>query len=329
MSKLHAERQGEQLTFETAAEHATACVPVAAPHQRVGEVRERLAGHRYDSASHLVVCEPDRFVGIMTIEDLLSAPADATIESLMDRELPLVAPGVDQEVAAWRAVHHGETALAVVDRTGRFVGLIPPHRLLAVLLSEHEEDLSHIAGFLRDASTARTTSEEPVPRRFRHRVPWLLLGLVGALFAADLVALFETQLRVNVMVAFFMPGIVYLADAVGTQTETVVVRGLSVGISMRRMVGRELLAGLLIGITLAAVALPIVWLRWNDPSLALAVALSVLMASSTATLVAMTLPWLFDSFAIDPAFGSGPLGTVIQDLLSIWIYLSVTSVVLS
>ena len=66
------------------------------------------------------------------------------------------------------------------------------------------------------------------------------------------------------MVAFFIPGIVYLADAVGTQTETVVVRGLSLGISMRRMVGRELLAGLLIGVALAAVALPLVWLRWSD-----------------------------------------------------------------
>ncbi len=55
------------------------------------------------------------------------------------------------------------------------------------------------------------------------------------------------------MLAFFIPGIVYLADAVGTQTETIVVRGLSVGVTMQRMVGRELLAGLAIGFTLAAV----------------------------------------------------------------------------
>ena len=61
------------------------------------------------------------------------------------------------------------------------------------------------------------------------------------------------------MLAFFIPGIVYLADAVGTQTETVVVRGLSLGIPMRRMVARELLAGILIGVVLAAVALP-----WDD-----------------------------------------------------------------
>jgi magnesium transporter len=313
------------LTFETAAEHATGRVPVASPLQRAGNVREMLVGQHYVCASHIVVCDVDKFLGLVTIEELLLARADVTIESLMDRGAPVVAPGVDQEVAAWRAVRHGESALAVVDGHGHFVGVIPPHRLLGVLLSEHEEDLNRFAGFLRSTSVARTASEEPVQRRFRHRLPWLLLGLGGALLAADLVGSFETHLQLNVMVAFFIPGIVYLADAVGTQTETVVVRGLSLGVPMRRMLGQELLAGVLIGMALAAVALPFVWWRWNDGNLALSVGASVFAACSTATLAAMMLPWLFDAFALDPAFGSGPLATVVQDLLSIWIYLSITT----
>ena len=175
---------------------------------------------------------------------------------------------------------------------------------------------------------ARTASEEPVHRRFQHRLPRLLLGLGGALLAADLVGSFEAHLQLNVMLAFFIPGIVDLADAVD-ETETVVVRGLSLGIPMRRMVVREPLAGILIGVVLAAVALPFVWWRWNDGGLALSVGVSVFAACSTATLAAMTLPWLFDAFASDPAFGSGPLATVIQDLLSIWIYLSVTTLIMS
>jgi magnesium transporter len=99
--------------------------------------------------------------------------------------------------------------LSVVDEKGRFLGIIPPHRLLAVLLSEHEEDLSRLGGFMRSVSAARTTSEEPVERRFRHRLPWLLLGLAGALLAADFVGWFEAQLQQKVMLAFFIPGIVY------------------------------------------------------------------------------------------------------------------------
>ena len=317
------------LTFETAAEHATASVPVARPLERAGDVRARLVGEPYESASHVVVCEADRFLGIVTIEQLLRAGEDATLESLMDPDAPVVAPGVDQEVAAWRAVRHGESALAVVDQRGHFVGVIPPHRIVAVLLSEHEEDLSRAAGFVRSTFLARTTSEEAVQRRFRHRIPWLLLGLGGALLAADLVGSFEAQLQMHVMLAFFIPSIVYLADAVGTQTETVVVRGLSLGVSMRRMVGRELLAGLLIGTALGIVALPLVWWRWDDAALALAIGISVIAACSTATVAAMALPWLFDSFELDAAFGSGPLATVVQDLVSIWMYLWVATLVMT
>lgn len=74
-------------------------------------------------------------------------------------------------------------------------------------------------------------------RRFWHRLPWLLLGLAGAFLAAGIVGSFERQLEENVILAFFMPGIVYMADAVGTQTETLVVRGISVGVPIRRSCG--------------------------------------------------------------------------------------------
>ena len=130
------------------------------------------------------------------------------------------------------------------------------------------------------------------------------LGTWRGSAGSDLVGAFETHLQLNLLLAFFIPGIVYLADAVGTQTETVVVRGLSLGVPMRRMIGRELLTGVLIGMALAVVAVPFVWWRWSDAVLALSLGLSVFAACSTATLAAMMLPWLFDTFALDPAFGS-------------------------
>jgi magnesium transporter len=245
------------------------------------------------------------------------------MRDVMHRDAPIVAPGIDQEVAAWRAVRNEESALAVVDHDGRWVGIIPPHRLIAVLLSEHEEDLSRLGGFTKSTTAARAASEEPVERRLRHRVPWLLVGLGGAVLAADFVGWFAAVLEYKVMLAFFIPGIVYLADAVGTQTETIVVRGLSIGVRMRRMLARELLTGLAIGLVLGTLAGPLVWWRWGEADVALAVGLAVFAACSTATVAAMALPWLFDSFALDPAFGSGPLATVIQDLLSILIYFAI------
>jgi magnesium transporter len=319
----------DRLSFETAAQHATSRVPVVEPGQRLADVRTILVGGRYESASHVVVCESGRFRGVITIEDALAAPGDSTVESVMDARAPIVAPGIDQEVAAWQAVNHQESALSVVDGEGRFVGIIPPHRLIEVLLSEHEEDLSRLGGFLKDTSSARRSSEEPAQRRFRHRLPWLIVGLLGAVIAADVVAAFEAELRTNILVAFFIPGIVYLADAVGTQTETIVVRGLSLGVPIGRMISRELLTGLAIGAALAAFAAPLVWWRWGSTDVALSVGLSVLGACSTATVAAMALPWLFDAVGLDPAFGSGPLATVVQDVLSILIYLSISTLVMS
>jgi magnesium transporter len=317
------------MIFETAAAHSTMNVPVASPAQYARDTRAMLHRREYESASHIVVCDGDRFVGIATIEAVLAAPDNATVTSLMDRDAPVVAPGVDQEVAAWRAVRHGESALAVVDEAGRFAGVIPPHRLLAVLLAEHEEDLSRLAGFLKATSAARLTSEEPVRYRFWHRLPWLLLGLGGALIAADVIGRFDDLLRTNVVLAFFMPGIVYRADAVGTQTETVIVRGLSLGVPMRRMMPREVLAGVMIGATLGVVTTPLVWWHWHDAALAFSMGLSVFAASSTATGAAMLLPAGLTSLNLDPAFGSGPIATVLQDLISIWIYLTVTSVMMT
>jgi magnesium transporter len=94
------------------------------------------------------------------------------------------------------------------------------------------------------------------------------------------------------------------------------------------MVAREILAGIVIGLVLATITGPLVLWHWGDSRLAFSVSVSVLAASSTATGAAMALPWVFNSLQLDPAFGSGPLATVVQDLLSIWIYLNVTAFVM-
>jgi magnesium transporter len=308
------------LIFETAAEHVTDRVPVAAPAQKMSDIRRTLLGNDYDYAACIAVCEEGKLRGILKIETALSAPGEVTAGERMDLDPPVVSPGTDQERAAWLAVRHGEYALAVVDEQDRFVGFIPPQRLLEVLLWEHDENMSRLGGYLLSTATARRASQEPILRRFWHRLPWLLLGLVGAVFAADIVGAFEEQLQGKVLLAFFIPGIVYLADAVGTQTETLIVRGLSVGVGIRQIVWREVITGVLIGVAIALTFFPIALWRWGEFDVALAVSLSLLAACSTATFVAMTLPYLIQRLGKDPAFGSGPLATVVQDLLSILIY---------
>ena len=138
---------------------------------------------------------------------------------------------------------------------------------------------------------------------------------------------YERVLELQVLIAFFVPGVVYIADAVGTQTEALIIRALSVGVSVARIAVREILTGVALGLLLAALTYPLVWSIWHESAVALAVALALFAAFSIATVVAMVLPWAFHRLGRDPAFGSGPLATVVQDLLSVIIYFGTASLI--
>jgi magnesium transporter len=120
-----------------------------------------------------------------------------------------------------------------------------------------------------------------------------------------------------------------MADAVGTQTEALIIRGLSVGVPIRRVFRLESLTGLFVGLVLAAVTMPTVWVVLGSAALALTVSMSLVAACGVATVVAMALPWVMSRAGHDPAFGSGPLATVVQDLLSLVIYFLVASAVMT
>lgn len=259
------------------------------------------------------------------MERMLDAGEGARAGDLMDSAPPVVEPGADQEAVAWEMARGGESRVAVVDSDGGFLGLVPRHRMLRVLLAEHEEDLARLGGYLARTESARSAAEETVLRRLWHRLPRLFVGLAGAMAAAIIVGRFEEQLDKKVLLAFFLPAVVYMADAVGTQTETVLIRGLAVGVELRDVVLRELATGLVVGALMAAAFFPFALVVWGEGRVAVAVGLSLAASCSIATLVAMVFPWVFWRLGADPAFGSGPLATVVQDLVSITVYLLIAT----
>lgn len=179
----------------------------------------------------------------------------------------------------------------VVNAEGRLLGVVPPLAMLRVLRREHVEDMRRLAGIARETAQARHALEEPPVRRVRDRLPWLLLGLLGSSLATLVMARFKATLSARVAIAFFIPGIVYLADAIGTQTETVVVRGLSLGfVSLPRLLWGEMRTGLMIGGLVSALVFPGVLLGFGDLRLAVAVAVAMLVAGTLATSSASSSP---------------------------------------
>jgi magnesium transporter len=303
-------------------------VPSVEAGATVADLRDLLSRRPYRSVADIVVLRNGRPLGLIPVEGALAAPGDARIDALA-RPATLVAPDDDLEVAARRTIHAGGRSLLVVDGDGRYLGLVPPEALLRLLESEHEEDMARLGGFVARAAGARSASEETVPRRLWHRLPWLAVGLAGAMASAAIVGFFEEDLRREVLLALFVPAVVYIADAVGTQTETLVIRGMSVGVRMRDIVARELVTGLVVGLLLGAAFFGFAFAVWGDGAVAATVGIALVVSCSVATVVAMALPYALARLGSDPAFGSGPLATVIQDLFSILAYFAIAVLIVS
>ena len=310
---------------ETVGGHVVASVLRAWPGERARQVLARLASEKPLSVELVLVADAHgRLIGAAPLARLVALDGDDPIDKAVECDFPRVRPDTDQEHAASLALHHGVDALPVVDDEGCALGVMPAQALLQVLRREHVEDLHVLGGIQREASKARHAIDDPPMRSVQHRLPWLVAGLGGSALATAAMAGFEETLERTIAVAFFVPAIVYLADAIGTQTEVIAVRGLSLTRSgIAHLIGGELRTGMLLGAILAIISFPFVLWVFRDARLAGAVATALFVASSIAATIGIAFPWALAKMRRDPAYGSGPLATIVQDVLSLLVYLGV------
>ncbi len=168
--------------------------------------------------------------------------------------------------------------------------------------------------------------KEPVSLLLRLRMPSLLLGLVLGMGTSFLTSRFEEVIAANVHTAFFIPFVVYIADAIGTQTQTIYARDLKSGhAKFKAYLLKESALGLILGLLFGASSFAIITLWLHDNLLAMSVGISVVCVIMTAPLIALLVTRFLNDLHEDPAVGSGPIATVIQDAISILIYGSILS----
>jgi magnesium transporter len=311
------------------AHYLVSAIPLAAQWETAGQFRARLIGQRYEDASHVFLLARDgRLAGVAAMRDLLGAAEEKPLTAIArDAEAYRVPLDMDREDAASQAIRSGLSTLAVCDGEGRLLGAVPPRALMMILRDEHVEDLHHMAGILHKSENAMDALTAPPHRRALYRLPWLLFGMAGMAASTAMMSRFEASLSAHVAVAFFIPAIVYLADSVGTQSETVVVRGLSLTNSaLLPLFFGELGTGALLGCTLGGFAFPFIWLAFSSLGLATTVAIALAVASTIATAFGFLMPWLFARLGYDAALGSGPVATVVQDSFSLLTYFVVASI---
>lgn len=162
---------------------------------------------------------------------------------------------------------------------------------------------------------------ESVGTLFKLRAPSLFLGLFLGIGISFLTSSFEEVLAKNVQIAFFLPFVIYVADAIGTQTESIYSRDLKSGKArFTNYLKKELSLGIIFGgiFSIISGSTTLFWLK-NEP-LALSVGLASFTAISTAPIIALLVTQSLQYLGWDPAAGSGPIATVIQDMTSILIY---------
>jgi len=299
--------------------------------ETVAEVRQRLSGQTaaFDSVELLFVTDADhRLQGVVSLSKLLAAKPKMAIHELMNSNITSVTLADHPEQVAEAALTHQIPAVPVVDAQGCLLGAVPAHTVFKLMREDHILDMERMVGIWRNSDQALSAIEGDPLRRVIDRLPWLIVGTVGCILATGLMATFESTLRADLAVAFFIPGIVYLADAIGTQSEAIAVRGLSFSSTpIVQLLKGELKTGFYLGISLALFVFPFIWLAFNA-SLAFAVSVALICASSIATSIGLLLPSILSRLGKDPAYGSGPVATIIQDLLSLLIYLSVVSLLI-
>lgn len=171
---------------------------------------------------------------------------------------------------------------------------------------------------------------ESVTLLLKIRLPWLIIGLLLSLGTAAVVSRFEQILSIDARVAFFIPLIVYVSDAVGTQTATIYIRNLSKKqAKFSTYIIKELLLGLCIGLIFGLIAGTISYFWLNSSAIALSVGIALLASITCATVFSLVIAAMLNKLDTDPATGADPIITVLQDIVSLLIYFWVVSLFVS
>jgi magnesium transporter len=307
----------------------TGQVVTVRPHFTAEQTIEIVRGQRPNAAQPFYLYVTDarrRLLGVLNFRTLISAPPETVVSDLMQTDLITVPADADQEEAARLLKQYKLLALPVVDSIGHLLGTVTSDDLLDVLEDEATEDMFRIVGVNEEEDLRN------VGRSIRYRLPWLSVNLLTALLAGYVVSLFQGTLGKAVVLAAFLPVIAGQGGNAGIQTVTVVVRSLALGrvtpSQVARVLGHELLTGLVVGATTGALVglVALAWQgnAWLGVLVGLAMAADVLVGAFFGTLIPMGL----QRIGQDPALSSGIWLTTTTDVMGFLIYLGLATMLI-
>ena len=294
-----------------------------------GEAITTLQGARdVEMVFYLYVVDARRhLVGVISLRRLLLVPPSTPLKRIMTTDLTSVRTDTDQEEVARLVASYNLLAIPVVDEENKLVGVITVDDVIDVIKDEATEDVYRLAGVAGDDRVFSTAFES-----LRKRVPWLEVNLVTAFFAASVVAMFEPAIAALPVLAVFMPVVAGMGGNAGTQTLTVIVRGIALGeltwANSRKALFKEAAVGLGNGFACGLVGWIVVWIWkgdvWLGAILCAAMVINMFVAATAGTLIPLALR----AMKVDPALASSVFITTLTDVFGFASWLGLSTVFL-
>jgi magnesium transporter len=298
-------------------------------HWNVGQVIDylRSTAELPDDFWEVFIVNPTHHpVGTCKLSLILRMPRKTLISEIMQREPTLIPVDMDQEDVALRFQKYALVSAAVVDDSGRLVGMITVDDVVHIIQEEAGEDVLLLSG------AGEGDINEPVALTVRRRLFWLVINLGTAIVAASVVSLFQGEIGKYAVLAVLMPIVAGMGGNAGTQTLAVAVRALATNqlteSNTVRAFGRELTIALANGITLGVLIGAGVTLIFHNPLLGAVMGAAMVINNLAAGLGGILVPVTLDRFRVDPAVSSAVFVTTITDVTGFFSFLGLASIFL-
>lgn len=294
----------------------------------------RKTNSRYETITDIYVLDPaSRLIGVASMREILNAGQGTQIKDFMVTDMTTVPPDMKAEDAARLLARYDFLALPVTTGDGRMLGIITVDDAIDVLTAAQSADLLGIGGIPGEANIEPYFTI-PILQVIRKRFVWLVLLFVGGSITSGVLQAFSSELEAVVALSFYIPLLIGTGGNTGSQTVSMIIRGMTTNDirsgDLFRVVRRELVSGVILGVLLGLIAFGRVLLQeGGGDALPLVVALSVVAVCAWSNVIAAVIPMAARRFKIDPALISAPLISTTVDATGLMIYMLVAKALLA
>jgi magnesium transporter len=277
-----------------------------------------------------VTDDENHLVGVISLRDLATTPSSTKLKDMMIKNVQQVRAETDQEEVAKIVSRYNLLAVPVVDGNDEILGIVTVDDVVDVIREEATEDFLQMAGAGKDREILLKSSWDNA----KSRLPWLFASWIGGVVAISIIGYFENMLQSIVALAAFIPVIIGMGGNIGTQSSTIVVRGLATGRidygGELKLILKELSVGLILGGLYGLLLGTLAYFFFKDApaTFGLVVGFSICASMILATSIGTIVPLLLRKLDVDPAIATGPFVTTTIDILGVGIYFLIASALL-